>query len=88
VAEFAADDVSEQLHSRPEPHHLKLLDRGEVGRRVVIVTPGSKVSGAKPQARRLFMTFIAVRLCRTSPAHPMVWLHLAVTTSHRACCSG
>src|SRR6476646_1675412 len=33
VAEFAADDVAEQLPFLAlEPHHLKLLDRGEVGR--------------------------------------------------------
>src|SRR6266436_5482576 len=55
VAEFAADDVAEQLPFLAlEPLHLKLLDRGEVGRRGVDRHAGQQGVGRKVlQARRL-----------------------------------
>src|SRR6266403_3846912 len=55
VAEFAADDVPEQFPFLAlEPHHLKLLDRGEVGRRGADRHAGQQGVGRKLlQARRL-----------------------------------
>src|SRR5437016_3911542 len=55
VAEFAANDVAEQLPFLAlEPLHLKLLDRGEVGRRGVDRHAGQQGVGRKVlDARRL-----------------------------------
>src|SRR6476660_5794343 len=55
VAELAADDVAEQVPFLAlEPHHLKLLDRGEVGRCGADRHAGQQGVGRKAlQARRL-----------------------------------